>query len=73
MFDSRKISNLMAKDNTAAIYEIDDEIIFDILSSDKNDFLLYLLGWLRREGIDIDHYRLVKIIEGLAYRQEKKR
>jgi len=26
----------MAKYNTAAIYEIDDEIIFDILSSDKN-------------------------------------
>jgi len=39
----------------------------------KNDFLLYLLGWLRREGIDIDHYRVVKIIEGLAYSQEKKR
>jgi len=73
MYDSRKISNWMAKDNTAAIYEIDDEIIFDILSSDKNDFLLYLLGWLRREGIDIDHYCVVKIIEGLAYSQEKKR
>jgi hypothetical protein len=39
----------------------------------KNDFLLYLLGWLRREGIDIDHYCVVKIIEGLAYSQEKKR
>jgi hypothetical protein len=44
----------MAKDNTTAIYEIDDDIIFDILSSDKNDFLLDLLGWLRREGNDID-------------------
>ena len=60
MYDSRKISNWMAKDNTAAIYEIDDEIIFDILSSDKNDFLLDLLGWLRREGNDIDYYCALK-------------
>jgi len=50
----------MAKDNTTAIYEIDDDIIFDILSSDKNDFLLDLLGWLRREGNDIDYYCALK-------------
>jgi hypothetical protein len=57
--------------------DIDDERIMDIvvilkpfyLKGQRNEFILYLSGWLRKEGITIDNAR--KIIEELAENDEE--
>jgi hypothetical protein len=59
-------------------YCLDDGIIFDIVeilkpyyqSGNRNDFSMYLSGWMRKENVSIDSAR--KVIDGLTEYDEEK-
>lgn len=76
--DGQKEKPNCSTEDTTPFYQLDDKAVANLVSilkpyyrcGERNDFALYLSGWLRKKGVKIEHS--YKVIESLSEGDEER-